>query len=52
MDAFEHITATTAFCRHVKEVVYHGRLYHEHFFKPKIYYKAYKLYVLKESEEW
>lgn len=52
MDTFEHITADPAFCRHVKEDVHDGRLYYKHLFKPKIYYKEYQLFVLKQPEEW
>ena len=52
MDAFEQITANPAFCRHVTEVVYNGSWFHKHFLKPKIYDKAYKLYVLEQPLEW
>ena len=52
MDAFEQITTNPAFCRHVTEVVYDGRLFHKHFLKPKTYHTAYQSYVLEQPEEW
>ena len=51
MDAFQHITANPAFCRHITEVIYDGRLFHQKFLKPQNYYKAYKTYVQELPEE-